>query len=373
MGRNIELHFPVIHEQTAEALEKQHARARPDYEEWKRAFLVWLATKGKRPASRDGLSRSTVRKTSHSVGAAMRWLWSERDTYTTQLSADDADRYTRFLAAHSGYSDSGIANHVKGLKRLFKYRNHEHGTDIGWSCPFQLSEPRVTNRDYFKQDEFRPLYEAALEHGTVKHYNSCSTAERDRLKGVLATRYDKSKDDVIPHDFERANSFKVPSLVGMALDMGLRPVEIERAKPSWVFPEKRLVRIPAEESSKNRDNWECVLSQRTARALSRWLSERQSYDAYATSDSLWLNAKRNPYTSKSLNYLLDQLVERAGISPAGRDLTWYSIRHGVATIWVEEEDVHDAREQLRHVRVKTTLGYSHSSTEKRLGAADAKY
>lgn len=68
------------------------------------------------------------------------------------------------------------------------------------------------------------------------------------------------------------------------------------------------------------------------------------------------------------NYLLDNLVE-----PAGRDLSWYSIRHGVATAWADEENIHDAREQLRHKNVETTIGYAHSGTENRHNSVNSKW
>jgi integrase len=207
----------------------------------------------------------------------------------------------------------------------------------------------------------------------VKHYHNCSKAERNRLKGHLAQRFEKPKENVTPDDFERANSFKIPSLVATALDMGLRPIEISRATVEWVNLDNATLEIPASESSKNQDNWECVLSKQAVRSLEKWLDERTRYEKYDTTDALWLNRQANPYSSQSLNYLLDQLIEEAGIEPAGRDLTWYSIRHGVATLWADEEDIQDAREQLRHEQVTTTLGYSHSSPSKRHNSVNAKY
>ena len=43
--------------------------------------------------------------------------------------------------------------------------------------------------------------------------------------------------------------------------------------------------------------------------------------------------------------------------PAGRNLSWYSIRHGVATAWA----------------VETTIGYAHSGTENRHGSVNSKW
>lgn len=82
---------------------------------------------------------------------------------------------------------------------------------------------------------------------------------------------------------------------------------------------------------------------------------------------------KTPYTTNSLNYLLEQLVERSDIEPAGHDLSWYSIRHGVATVWADEENIHDAKEQLRHKKVETTLGYAHSGHQSRHSKVNSKW
>jgi len=364
--------FPIIAGDTEKALDDLHGRAKTDYETWKRDFLNWLYHEGKKPDRGEGFADGTIRKTSYHSGAVFRWLWSQRG-YTTELTPDDADDLMRTLGRHSDYADSNLNNIVKTIKRIFKYYNHEKGHSIEWECNYELSEPEVTNRDYFRKDEFRALYEASLNHGAIQHYNNCTPAERDDLKAHLAQRFEKAKDEVVPHDFERANSFKIPSLIASALDMGLRPIEVARATTDWVNLDNAVMEIPAEESSKNRDNWECVLSNNAVRALREWLDERSTYEKYEMTNTLWLNKMGNPYSSQSLNYLLDSLIEEAGIEPAGRDLTFYSIRHGTATIWASDEDIQDAREQLRHKQVETTLGYSHSSSTQRRNAVNSKY
>jgi|AntRauMinimDraft_4_1070384.scaffolds.fasta_scaffold03023_1 integrase len=364
--------FPLVAQETIEALNEQHARARSDYETWKRTLLEWLYFEGKDPDRLRGYSEDTLRNTTYKVDQIMRWLWNERG-YTTELSSDDADQLMRELGRYSEYADSNLNNFVKVIKRLFSYYNHEKGKDIEWECDLTLNEPSVTNRDYFKKDEFRTLHEAALAHGTVKHYNTCTPEERDELKAHLAQRLEKPKEEVGPEDFQKANSMKIPSIVSVSLDCGLRPVEVGRAKVDWVNFEDHTLDIPREESSKNDNNWKCVLSDKSVRALGTWLDERSSYEVYSGRDELWLNDKGNPYGSTPLNYLLNQLIERGGIEPAGRDLSWYSIRHGCATVWADEENIHDAREQLRHKKVETTLGYAHSGAASRQNKVNSKW
>lgn len=117
-------------------------------------------------------------------------------------------------------------------------------------------------------------------------------------------------EEVSPADWERVStSWKVPSLVWTALDCGLRPIEVERSHEGWIRLEKGVLHIPKREASKNRDNWESALQQRTVEALDRWLDERDNYGKYDGSDAIWLNRQSNPYTSRTLNDLLDKLVQ----------------------------------------------------------------
>jgi integrase len=53
------------------------------------------------------------------------------------------------------------------------------------------------------------------------------------------------------------------------------PVEVERARTSWVDTENRLIAIPARESAKNEEHWRVSITDRTADALNRWLVERE--------------------------------------------------------------------------------------------------
>lgn len=124
--------------------------------------------------------------------------------------------------------------------------------------------------------------------------------------------------EVGPEEFERANGFKYPSLVYTSLDAGLRPIEVGRAKTYWIDLDNAALHIPADESSKNEDNWSVSLRRETAEYLARWLEERQMYEKYDDTDALWLTRHGNPYKSSALKYLLDQLCEIASIE---RDLS----------------------------------------------------
>ncbi|OYR81704.1 integrase, partial [Halorubrum ezzemoulense] len=98
----------------------------------------------------------------------------------------------------------------------------------------------------------------------------------------------------------------------------------------------------------------------------RWLTERQQYDKYLDSDSLWLNRSGNPYKYYSLNRLFRQVCETACIPSEGR--TFYSIRHSTATYMAREEDLGAAQAQLRHKSAQTTMRYDQAPVEDRRDA-----
>ncbi|WP_142858280.1 tyrosine-type recombinase/integrase [Salinigranum halophilum] len=368
--------FRIVAQQTESALDEFGPRVDADYRKFKQDFLKWLSTLGKNPTRRRGYSATTLKTTNYKVDKAYRWLWRTEGKYSLNFGPTHADEMMEELALMSNYADSTLLTFVKAIKRLFKYKNHQENTDHEWDCKVQLSQATTSNtRDYFRQSEFPALYEAALSYNTVKSYNNSTMTpeERENLKIHLAQRFGVEKEHISPDHFKRANCWKVPSLVSVTLDTGLRPIEVGRATVDWVNLQHGELNIPKEESTKNYENWSCALSQKTVDALGRWMNERQVYEDYDGRDDLWLTQRANPYDSNSLNYLLDKLLEEADIDSQGRDLSWYSIRHGVATLWANNEGIHHARDQLRHKSSSTTMRYVHSDSKIRGEKADSMW
>jgi site-specific recombinase XerD len=141
-----------------------------------------------------------------------------------------------------------------------------------------------------------------------------------------------------------------------------------RATVRWVDVDNQVLRIPKEESSKNRDNWVVGVTERTADALDRWLNQRETYEKYTDTDALWLTREANPYTSQSLRYVLTRLCEIAGIPTENRKMSWYAIRHSVGTYMTREEDLAATQAQLRHKSPTTTMRYDQVPVEDRRDA-----
>lgn len=359
---------PIVNQPTRAVLSE---RELVDYEEYKRRLLEWLLAVGKNPEKAEGYAPSTVRGVSQRVDKFYRWIWEERGGYTTEVTSEDADAFMRSLVYDErDYANSTKATAQKCLKRLFKWRNYQFGEDIDWEPEHTFGQSVSQPRDYLSIGERKQIREAALKYGSVPSYNSLTPKERGEWKSYLAQRFEKPKNEITPADWERANSWKTPSLVWTSLDAGLRPIEVGRAKVSWVDVNNQVLRIPKTESSKNRDNWIIGITTRTAAALDRWLSEREYHELYRDSDKLWLTREGNPYGSASLRYVLSRLCDIAGIPTENRRMSWYAIRHSVGTYMTREEDLAAAQAQLRHKSPETTMRYDQTPVEDRRDALD---
>jgi site-specific recombinase XerD len=104
--------------------------------------------------------------------------------------------------------------------------------------------------------------------------------------------------------------------------------------------------------------------------LDRWLDERECYDKYDETDTVWLTRESNPYDSSALRYVIDKLCDIAGIDTEHREMSWYSIRHSVGTYMTREEDLAAAQAQLRHKSPETTMKYDQTPVEDRRDALD---
>ena len=358
--------IPIIPEPSEAYL---NTRQRVDYSGHRENFLEWLTVFGKEPERAEGYSKAVVKNTAYRTDKFYRWQW-EREGYTTNITRKHASAYLRHLAGEDS-SDSHKSKCVKAIKRLFKWKHHEKGTGL-WEpeIAFRSTNRTTQPRDFLSQDERKAIWEAALEYGSIPAYNTVTPKERSRWKAYLAQRFSKPKNEVAVDDWERANGWKIPSLVWTSLDAGLRPVEVKRATTQWVDLENGVLRISREDSAKSKDNWIVGLREQTVTALDRWLTQRESYSMYNNDTTLWLTREENPYGSHSLNYLLSNLCDIAGIDTENRRMSWYSIRHSVGTYMTREEDLAAAAAQLRHKSTQTTMKYDNTPVEDRKDALE---
>jgi len=194
--------------------------------------------------------------------------------------------------------------------------------------------------------------------------------EREKWKTYLSQRLQKPKEEVTMKDWQRVNSFKYTSMIHVALDAGLRPIEIKRSDVQWVDTGNGVLRIPREESSKNRENWIVALKEETASILDRWLDERETREKYDGRDALRLTMYGNRYDKDSFRDVFRKIASEAGLDLENRNLTPYSIRHSIATYVAEEEGLAVAAQQCRHKSKRTTEKYEHNSTKRQQDAVN---
>lgn len=338
-----------------------------DYRSEREGLADWLQHFGKDPEKATGYGAYTLRDTLYRTDQYYRWVWDHRGEYTLQLTHDDADEYMKHLARREVAADSK-ASVQRAVKRLYKWFHHERTLDK-WEPELTYSNTSQNSpKDYLTREERGAIREAAMEYGSVPGYSDLEPNERDRWRAHLAQRFEIPIEDVTPKHWDRANGWKMPSLVWTSLDAGLRPVEVERFTTKWLNIENNRLLIPKEDSSKNTENWIVPLRERTATALNHWVDERELYDKYNGEDHLWLTREGNPYNASSLRYMMSRLFDVAGIPKENRTVSWYSIRHSTGTYMTREEDLKAAKSQLRHKSPETTMRYDQAPPEDRRDA-----
>lgn len=358
---------------TDEAREYLNPRQEIAYEEHRRELAAWILHEGKNPSKAEGYSESTAKSRMNKLDLFYRWVWDEEQMYVQDITTDHADQWMKWLARQD-YKESTKCHYQKCAHTLFKFQREEKGRDVEWDPEIEYSDPSTSYqpREYLSKEDRRKMRQAAMEYGSVPHYNSLSPEDRERYKTLLSQRLQKPKDQVSKKDFIEANSFKYTSMIYVALDAGLRPCEVERANVSWFDRDNGQLRIPMEDSSKNRENWVVALKSETASILSKWIDERGSKEKYDGRDALWLTQYGNRYNKDSYREnVFRKIARKAGLDLDNRDLTPYSIRHSTGTFMAEEDGLGVAGQQLRHKSKQSTQKYDHSSTTRQQDAVNS--
>lgn len=370
---------PPVAEGTKESLESFSEMIQDDYKQYKITFIHWLINTGKDTYRGEGFSESTVRTTHYKIDEVYKWLWEEEGEFTKELTTEQATALLDKLMRHSSHPDSYVYTFEKCIRRLFKYKREAQNRQIPeWDHDIPVEPSRNSDdskkiKDRFYPEEMNRLYEVALEKYSIKSYYNLSPEERAELKRFISQQQGIKKEDLTKAHFKKASSWKYPSIIAVSSDLGLRPIEVGKMQPSWINLERNLINIPTKGSTKSTESWSCEISSTTRNALENWLQERQSYEKYDGEDELWLTKYGNRYNSENLNRVLNRLMEAADLQGSNRTLSWYSFRHGVASLWTEKEGIAKAAEQVRHSNLKTTRKYLRTDTRTDKNLADSKW
>jgi integrase len=355
-------------------LDSLNPRQRAIFEEKIRRFADYLRTEAKDPIKEVGYADGSIPTRVSRVMTIVEWVWQNQGPTTTLTpkQADDAMEQLKKdnISRNDGepYDGNSKRKISDSLRNWFAFENED------WepSVKFSEGDSPDDNADPFSKEETQLLWEAALDYKTIPSYNNLSPEERRRWKRHLAQELGKPMDDVVPADWDRVNQdWKIPSIVGSTKCTGWRPALIERMEVDWYYPEEQKIVIPAEYSVKNNEEWEQTLSQDAAMAIDKWLEQRANMEKYDGRSKMWLTRKGHPYSSSTLNDLLDNLIEAVGINPRGRKLVWYSFRHYVGTyIYDEYQDLELVAEKLRQKSLRAAARYVHPTDELKQEAAD---
>lgn len=92
-----------------------------------------------------------------------------------------ADAWMRELAKKN-FKESTKNHYQKSVKSLFKWQRDERTHDVEKNPEIEYSDSSTNYqpRDYLTKQDRRKSREAAMNYGTILHYNSVTLVERER-------------------------------------------------------------------------------------------------------------------------------------------------------------------------------------------------
>lgn len=338
-------------------------------------FADYLQQEGRNPKKKIGYADTAVEERVYRFHRAVKWLWTQHEV-KTEVTTDDAEKINLALEEDQFCKGDGEP-YVEGSKRKFNdvLRNWFEFQNVDWTPEYEFvdTEAKKKNKpDPYTLSELKQIWETSLTYKSIPSYNNLTPSERDRWKAHIAQELGKPKDRVVPDDWDRINNdWHVPSLIRTARSHGWRPDLVGRMKVDWYDPADKAIYIPKGEATKNDTYWRADLTDEGALALNNWLEQRRLMELYDGRDEIWLNRKGNPYSSGTLNNLLRNLMDEAGIKKRGRKLVWYSFRHSIGTyVFAETKNLKMVAEQLRQKSRTSAEQYIHPLPEVKREAAN---
>jgi integrase len=329
-------------------------------------LLDYIRTQGKNPERNRGYSESNVRPIARRIHQVHVYAWDHGPVSTT-LSPGQGDEFVEALnedlvlnSNGEPYAEGSKRKFTQALRIYFSYR------EIDWEPDIRFTEEQASlGSDPFTLDERNLLLTASFDYRSPPSYSNVSPEERDRWNAHLAQVLERPKQSIGPDDWEELQkSWKIPSLISTALDCGWRAAMVGRLVTSLANIDEGRILIPSNVSVKNDEEWSAELSDRSVKMLRRWFDQRENKTKYDDSDLIWLNRNGNPYASRTLNDLLSNLIDEAGINEKGRCLTWHSIRHSTGMyVYDRHKDLGLVAEILRHSTLEAARKYAHPTPE----------
>ncbi len=141
------------------------------------------------PGKAEGYSHSTVKNRINRLDLFSRFVWEREGRFIQELTTKHADSWMRYLARQD-HKESTKCHYQKAAQTLFKWKRCARNQDTEWNPEIEYSDPSTSYqpRDYLTKQDRRRLREAAMEYGSIPHYNSVTPAEREQWNIYLAQR-----------------------------------------------------------------------------------------------------------------------------------------------------------------------------------------
>lgn len=330
-----------------------------------RKFRDWALSKGKYRDRNEPLAESTVDDYVFRFQQYLVFSWANSGQITSRIDHTLADAFVDALKAgeirqENGdpYQESGKRKLVNPVQKWYEHRHDVYG-ESKWDPDVVFSQEHQDSVSRFSKLERTLLREGVLGFETLPNYNDLCPEESDRRKAYLAQKLGKPKNEIGLEDWnEVTESWKVPAMVWLSLDIGPRPIDMHRLNESWLIPAENTVRIPVGESSKNERFWALRVHPDTTWMLNLWREQRATDPTYDESEAMFLNRNGNRYNAGTLADLVRRLCSDIGISMENRRITWYSFRHSAGTYIANEGDSSQARHQLQHESTEALSNYN---------------
>jgi site-specific recombinase XerD len=149
--------------------------------------------------------------------------------------------------------------------------------------------------------------------------------------------------------------FRDYALLCVLLYGGLRRAEARNLKINDINFAERVMTIT---TTKTHIEAECIMSEKTSKALSQWLSHRPE----TNNDYVFVKQNGDPLSVERIGYIVKKYVKRAGLK---KQVSTHTLRHTLATnLLINGADITLVQKQLRHQNIQSTLIYTHITTEK---------
>jgi integrase/recombinase XerD len=248
--------------------------------------------------------------------------------------------------ALKAYSSHTVQLYTDSFNRILDRFYPKAATDITREEIEEYILAGLTNKRFGESTAHTIINAAKFFYEQVLHRPSMFIAF-DRAKKPIKNPTVFSQNEVV-RILEQITNVKHRSMLMIGYAAGLRISEIVHLKVNDIDSERMVIYIRQAKGKKDR---QIVLSPVLLEQL------RNYYKAYRPKDYLFEGQNGGAYSKRSLNLIMQQAKQKAGVQKAG---SIHAFRHSFATHLLESgTDISIIQRLLGHNDIHTTLRYTH--------------